>query len=435
MLDLIKTFLASLAGIDRDSERIILEMFYQHVYQSAYYISQDRNQAQDILLTTFKKAFQHLHKVQRGERLGAWLASIATRAALDKLHKTKKSTAPEDFVDVGSIKKTDYIQTIENLVEEKYLKACLLKGVDKLKPDHKQVLLLRYQCGMGIDEMALALDWEQARVQAKIKVAKLTLLFQSLGQPEEIEKESFIKDKKTNLDKMFQDVLSEHMNHCPFPPLTAQDAWEQLREPQRYKLLPSLSGSVNPKRMRAVLFLVLVIAILWPAVSLWSSIDGSTEKASSAPPAEEILPDQYDVVSESSTGASESMGSLLQAQEVVDFAILIPKNVPSGLQLSQVKVMRDAQKRSKEVYLIFQGEQRGFVVSEMAVNQQVELGTVVNRSGTDVLDLYIKDRKAQLFLNQNGISKLVWKTDQLYISVEGRLTKEEILAIAESIET
>ncbi|MBW8350823.1 RNA polymerase sigma factor [Bacillus sp. IITD106] len=163
---------------DRDSERVIFEMFYQRVYYTAYYIVQDRELAQDIVQETFLKAFQNMHTVKDGEKLGAWLAAIATRTAIDYLRKIKKwnDVATEDhIIDEHLSKLEDYHSTVETIVEKKFLKNILLQEIDELKPEHKQVLILAYLHDMRYEEIAEALDIKVTMVKTRIHRAKLKL--------------------------------------------------------------------------------------------------------------------------------------------------------------------------------------------------------------------------------------------------------------------
>ncbi|MBS4197940.1 RNA polymerase sigma factor [Lederbergia citri] len=163
---------------DRDSERVIFEMFYQRVYYTAYYIVQDRELAQDIVQETFLKAFQNMHTVKDGEKLGAWLAAIASRTAIDYLRKIKKwnDVATEDhIIDEHLSKHEDYQSTVETIVEKKFLKNILLQEIDELKPEHKQVLILAYIHDMRYEEIAEALDIKVTMVKTRIHRAKLKL--------------------------------------------------------------------------------------------------------------------------------------------------------------------------------------------------------------------------------------------------------------------
>ncbi|MBS4201620.1 RNA polymerase sigma factor [Bacillus sp. FJAT-49732] len=163
---------------DRESERLIFEMFYQRVYYTAYYIVQDRELAQDIVQETFLKAFQNMHTVQDGGKLGAWLATIASRTSIDYVRKIKKwnDVATEDhIIDEHLSKKDDYHSTVESMVEKKLLKNILLREIDGLKPEHKQVLILAYLHDMKYEEIAEALNIKVTMVKTRIHRAKLKL--------------------------------------------------------------------------------------------------------------------------------------------------------------------------------------------------------------------------------------------------------------------
>jgi len=163
---------------DRESERIIFEMFYQRVYYTAYYIVQDRELAQDIVQETFLKAFQNIHTVKDGEKLGAWLAAIASRTAIDYVRKIKKwnDVVTEDhIIDEQLSKSDDHYSTVETIVEKKFLKNILLREIDELKPEHKQVLILAYLHDMKYEEIAEALDIKVTMVKTRIHRAKLKL--------------------------------------------------------------------------------------------------------------------------------------------------------------------------------------------------------------------------------------------------------------------
>lgn len=427
---MIKGLFASFMNVHRESERLILEMFYQHVYQTAFYILQDRSIAQEILLTTFKKAFKHMHNVQNGEKLGSWLATIATRASIDHLRKTNGLPAEDTALDKDLSSRDNYLFTIETMVEEKFLRTCLQKKIDKLKPDQKQIMILKYQFDMDHDEIAHALDINITMVETIIHLAKLTLLMEALSQPDLQERGILAKDNKLSLDRMIREALGDHMNHCPFPPLSAAEAWEQLQEPEQLKFIPSLQFLLNGKQrgISAVLLLILGIGAVWASSSVLP-LEQPTEEIAALPG--ERTTDHYEVISYSLNHA-ESL-DLEKAREISDFLIRVPQSVPAEFNVSQVKAIRNPNEKIQEVYLIYQGEKRAFVIREQAIDEKTSLGTAVNLSDTEVLDIHIKGAKGTLFQYQNGVSRLVWMSDRHSFSIEGRLTQEEIISIAESI--
>ncbi|MBS4208914.1 RNA polymerase sigma factor [Bacillus sp. FJAT-50079] len=172
---MIKHLLKKIRRKDEESERVIFEMFYERVYYTAYYILKDRELAQDVVQETFVKAFAHMDTVKDGEKLGAWLAAIASRTAIDYVRKIKRwnEIVTEDVIINEQI--IEQASTVESIVEERALKELLLKEIDELKPDHKQVLILKYLYDMKYEEIAQALDLNIATVKSRTHRAKLKL--------------------------------------------------------------------------------------------------------------------------------------------------------------------------------------------------------------------------------------------------------------------
>lgn len=175
---MIKGLLRKVLNKDHESERVIFEMFYERVYFTAFYIVQDRDLAQDVAQDTFVKVFKHIHTVKNGEKLGAWIAAIATRTAIDQLRKVKRRNdiVTEDvIINEHLAKDNDYASSVEITMEKKFLKSILIQQIDELKPEHKQVIILRYLHDMTYEEIASALEINVATVRSRIHRAKIQL--------------------------------------------------------------------------------------------------------------------------------------------------------------------------------------------------------------------------------------------------------------------
>ncbi|MFT9488203.1 MAG: RNA polymerase sigma factor [Tepidibacillus sp.] len=157
-------------------ERVIFEMFYHRVYNTAYFIIQDRHLAQDVVQETFFKAFQNMHKVEDGHKLGAWLGTIATRTAIDFLRKVKKRN---DFV-AENVMIDETINhakesSVEQVIEEQFLKNLIQQNIAGLKAEYKQVIVLKYEYDLHDKEIAQVLEISVSAVKSRLHRARLTL--------------------------------------------------------------------------------------------------------------------------------------------------------------------------------------------------------------------------------------------------------------------
>lgn len=174
---LINGIFDSLRKKDGESERIIFEMFYQRIYNIALFMTKDRNLAQDVVQETFFKAFKQLHTLKDGNKLEAWLASIASKTALDFLRKQKrwnKITTENIYLD-ELVSKNQFEPSVEMIVEERFLKNLLRQEISELKPDHKQVIILKYGYELKDEEIASVLEINVGTVKSRINRAKLAL--------------------------------------------------------------------------------------------------------------------------------------------------------------------------------------------------------------------------------------------------------------------
>jgi RNA polymerase sigma factor (sigma-70 family) len=158
-------------------EKLIFEMFYHRVYNSAYFIVQDQHLAQDIVQETFLKAFQRIDTVKDGEKLGAWLGAIATRTSIDFLRKLKRIDIPTEnvYIDNEVTNNPNFSSSIEELVENKYVKALLYQNISELKPEHKEVLLLKYEYDLKDKEIAKLLGIKVSTAKSRIHRGKTRL--------------------------------------------------------------------------------------------------------------------------------------------------------------------------------------------------------------------------------------------------------------------
>lgn len=159
-------------------------MFYNRVFEAAYFITQDEYLAQDVVQETFLKAFRNIDKLNDGSKMGAWLAVIATRTALDLLKKTRKDVITEDNYIDEEISKNQHISSVENIVEEKFIKNLLRQQVQELIPEHRQVIILKYEYDLKDEEIALELGVSSGTVKSRLFRARKKLKLLIEKEPE-----------------------------------------------------------------------------------------------------------------------------------------------------------------------------------------------------------------------------------------------------------
>ncbi len=73
------------------------------IFRLAQHVTQNREDAEDVLQETFMKAYEHLDQFQGNSKFYTWIVRIAVNQALMKLRrrKTDKSVSLDETIDTG----------------------------------------------------------------------------------------------------------------------------------------------------------------------------------------------------------------------------------------------------------------------------------------------------------------------------------------------
>lgn len=152
---------------------IIYEIFYPHVYKTAYFITKDHYTAQDIVQETFIKFFKNIDKLEDSSKMKPWISIIAKRTAIDFIRKQKRGNEFDiDDFDTLKLSERELAPTVEEEVERSYSSEVIKSEINKLSPEYRTVLNLKYIEDLKDQEIANFLDLNVATVKTRIHRAK-----------------------------------------------------------------------------------------------------------------------------------------------------------------------------------------------------------------------------------------------------------------------
>ena len=177
-----ETELVSRAQAGEDEAFADLVSRYQSkIYRLAKNITQNNEDAEDVLQEAFLKAYSHLAGFQRNSRFYTWIVRIAVNEALMKLRKRRSDrTVPLDEpVDTGEEAVAREIAVWEDNPEQRYsheeMQQILDDAVDELKPDFRTVFVLRDIEELSTEETAETLGISIPAVKSRLLRARLAL--------------------------------------------------------------------------------------------------------------------------------------------------------------------------------------------------------------------------------------------------------------------
>jgi len=151
------------------------------IFRLALHITQNREDAEDVLQETFLKAYEHLDQFQGNSKFYTWIVRIAVNQALMKLRKRKtdNTVSMDENIETGEDTIAREIAAWEENPEERYsreeLNGILNSAVDSLAPPYRAVFVLRDIDELSTEETAEALDLSIPAVKSRLLRARLQL--------------------------------------------------------------------------------------------------------------------------------------------------------------------------------------------------------------------------------------------------------------------
>jgi len=160
-----KKFFERLREKEEEAARFFFEYFYQHVFRTAYYITQDHQLAEDVVQETFLKAINKLHQLNDEAKINAWLTQITINTARDLRRKNHRFLNIKD-PDMISQQVAKYL--LEDLIVEKEDLLTIWRLVENLPVNTQQVFILHYYYGMNTKEISNAMDIREGTVRIRL---------------------------------------------------------------------------------------------------------------------------------------------------------------------------------------------------------------------------------------------------------------------------
>lgn len=162
---------------DQIAFNFLLDTFWNSVYGFQLKRTENENDAEDITIQTFSKAFDKIHTYNDKYEFNTWLITISKNIHIDLLRKRKSSIShtvnrdeDDDFYAIidESPSPEDKLITEQNLAK-------LLRDIKKLKPHYQEVINLRYFQELSYKEMSQQLDEPMNNIKVKLLRAKKLL--------------------------------------------------------------------------------------------------------------------------------------------------------------------------------------------------------------------------------------------------------------------
>lgn len=159
----------------------LVHRYDRNVFRIAQHITQNREDAEDVVQDAFLKAYENLKNFQEQSKFYTWLVRIAVNEALMRLRRRR----PERMVSLDEDVKTeedsmprevaDWSPNPEQQYSQEELKDILTRTIQGLPSSFRTVFVLRDVEGLSTEETAEALGLSIPAVKSRLLRARLQL--------------------------------------------------------------------------------------------------------------------------------------------------------------------------------------------------------------------------------------------------------------------
>jgi RNA polymerase sigma-70 factor (ECF subfamily) len=172
-------------AVDKKDQKAYAELMSRYrdsIYFMLLKMINNKDDAEDLTIEAFGKAFHRLHQYTPNYAFSTWLFKIASNNCIDWIRKQKKKTfsidnpiGTDDGDEMTIELKSDALHP-EDIAIREQKNAIMREVVDTLKPRYRTLVELRYYKEYSYEEIAEELDLPLGTVKAQLFRAREFLL-------------------------------------------------------------------------------------------------------------------------------------------------------------------------------------------------------------------------------------------------------------------
>jgi RNA polymerase sigma-70 factor (ECF subfamily) len=179
-------------GMDQQAYAMLMKRYKKAVYFMILKMIRDTDDAEDLTMEAFAKAFKNLHKFKKDYTFSTWLFRIATNNTIDFIRKKKLKTMSlnTSMTDDGGNSVTIDVEDDDNNPQDEFIRSQRIEMVrifvDKLPAKYRKLVELRYFDELSYEEIAQELDKPLGTVKAQLHRSRELLYEIASGKEDHI---------------------------------------------------------------------------------------------------------------------------------------------------------------------------------------------------------------------------------------------------------
>lgn len=138
-------------------------------------MSSDRMQTDDIVQEVFIKLYQNLDLIRNKDSILAWLFKSARNELYSLYRNTKLKKLYMESEDYDEIEKESDFSLSEE-IENKELNEIIMKELENINPDQKEIFILKEYSGLTYNEIAILVEIDEELVKSRLYKVRQKLI-------------------------------------------------------------------------------------------------------------------------------------------------------------------------------------------------------------------------------------------------------------------
>lgn len=165
-----RSLIAACQRGDREAFRLLFEKYKDRVYSLALHFSGNEAVAQDVAQRIFLKLYTSIGQFRGDAHFTTWLYRMVFNACTDEQRKTRR-LVPFEGGAVTAVERRGERRPQEQAQFRRQISDAVRGALQRLKPELRQPLVLRYVEGLSYQEIAAALGCSAGTIASRLNRA------------------------------------------------------------------------------------------------------------------------------------------------------------------------------------------------------------------------------------------------------------------------